>query len=347
MKTFIEKSKPLATESVDPLIPIINLGTADRTTWDCLALFGSEQVEQFRSAIETAKLKNLEVGFILAVGQARLDGNKEAFEDIAVDYSAVSGNSPPDWLDVHAVVKKVKVDQTILMVTDLTADNIIETTIKMENPRPLVLDLAQTMKSDAMGIELFTESLNSRLESHQPTRMLNGEKLVNNFLSKIKDDPAKQNNAVWSFVFSYYRLNGSKDLFDAASGFYKTVGGESPKWCDLSEHEAQEKKVKHKQKGFLVGESLNSMNASFARSLIKTPEVITAIQEKKSFVFDMIRMRKGSLLDIKEVVEFLHIFQHEKIPVSFVNVNEILIEMFKVMGIDRAVQSLLPPIVNA
>lgn len=343
MKTTSQKQKPLSVESIDPQIKVITLGNCTRTVWDCLMHFGDGRTDTFRAAVEAAKANNLEEGFMLSIGQARFDGNKEAFEDVAVEYATAFGNSPPDWIEAHTVVKKVKAQNTIIDVGNITEASAIETSIKMASPRAQILDLSNTQKSDSTGLELFNDALQSRLDEKSKTSMINGDRLVKHFLEKVRLIPSSQNPAVWNFIFHYCRLNNLKELFDQASAAIASAGGDLPKWQDLSDHESMTKEVEYEALGILVGESLSSINAEFAQMCLKTPQGIIANQEKKPLHFDMVKTKTGSLLDTAAVVGFTHVLQAERIPVCVFNVNEIFIEMFKVMGINAVVQSMLPP----
>ena len=343
MKTTIQKQKPLSVESLDPQIKVIALGNCTRTVWDCLMHFGDGRVDTFKASVEAAKASNLEEGFMLAIGQARLDGNKEAFEDVAVEYATAFGNSPPDWIEAHTVVKKVKAQNTIIDVGNITEALAIETTIKMASPRAQVLDLSNTQKSDSAGLELFNDALQSRLDENSKTSVINGDRLVKHFLEKVRLIPSSQNPAVWKFIFHYCRLNNLKELFDQASSAIALAGGDLPKWLDLSDHDNVTKEAEYEPLGILVGESLSTINAEFAHMCLKTPQGILAVQEKRPLIFDMVKTKVGSLMDTAAVIGFSHVFQAEKIPVCVFNVNEIFIEMFKVMGINAVVQSMLPP----
>lgn len=343
MKTTIQKQKPLSVESLDPQIKVIALGNCTRTVWDCLMHFGDGRVDTFKASVEAAKASNLEEGFMLAIGQARLDGNKEAFEDVAVEYATAFGNSPPDWIEAHTVVKKVKAQNTIIDVGNITEALAIETTIKMASPRAQVLDLSNTQKSDSAGLELFNDALQSRLDENSKTSVINGDRLVKHFLEKVRLIPSSQNPAVWKFIFHYCRLNNLKELFDQASSAIALAGGDLPKWLDLSDHDNVTKEAEYEPLGILVGESLSTINAEFAHMCLKTPQGILAVQEKRPLIFDMVKTKVGSLMDTAAVIGFSHVLQAEKIPVCVFNVNEIFIEMFKVMGINAVVQSMLPP----
>lgn len=343
MKTNTQKQKPLTVESLDPQIKVISLGASTRTLWDCLTHFGDGRSDNFRAEIDSAKAKNLEEGFMLAIGLARLDGNKEAFEDVAVEYATTFGNSPPDWIEAHTVIKKAKALHTVIDVGNVTESSVMEATIKMESPRAQWLDLTNTVKSDSIGLELFNEALQSRLDNESKTRLINGDRLVKHFLEKVKLFPSSQNPAVWVFIFNYCRMNNLKDLFDQASAAYASVGGDLPKWQDLSDHEDQSKEAAYEPLGLLVGESLSTINADYAKSVLKTPQGIESARDKKPLKFDMVNTKTGSLLDTAAVVSFSHVMQAENISVCVFNVNEIFIEMFKVMGIDAVVHTMLPP----
>lgn len=343
----MQKNNPsrnaLTIESLDPQVNVITLGSSTKTLWDFLKIFGSGQTDTFKKSIEEAKAKNLEEAFMLAIGLARFDGNKEAFEDVAVEYATSFGNSPPDWIESHTIEKKAKVHQIILPVGNLTESEIIETIIKMETPKAQILDFANTVKSDAEGIKHFNEALQERLKNKAKTSMVNGDRLVKHFLEKVKLYPSKQNTPAWSFIFHYFRINNHRDLFDQASSAYASVGGDLPKWEDLSDKENQKKEIKHEPLGIIVGESLSSINADFAKKSLKTPEGILAQKEKKPLAFDMVYTKEGSLLNATEVVAFAQVMKNAKVQIAVFNVNEIFMEMFGVMGVDTIVQSMKPP----
>ena len=341
------KTQAFLKDNLDPGVDVTHYGGCNRATWDCLLHFSSDSREVFKAHVEKAREQNVIEAHLMAIGLARLDGDKVAFEDAAVEYATTFDHSPPDWMEEHQSKKTEKVDTVAIQVQSLTMESIIEATMKMENPRPLIIDLGKAAKSDTMGIDMFNESLNGRIERNDPTKINNVDRLVTHYIDQIKKQPAKNHQGIWNFIFNCCKLSGSKKLYDLASKANEEAGGSPPKWENLAHEENQEASKQSQSKGIVLDGKLSTLNDQFARALFKMPEGTKALETKEPMIFDFVNIRQASLADARDIIHFTKVFQGLKVPFEFINVNEIIIEILKAIGIDQVAEKILPPGVNS
>lgn len=333
--------KPPRHESLDSNVKVTEMGTCSRSAWDCFILFGAGRQDEFRALAKKVKEKGLDSGYTMLIGLARLDGDKTAFEEIAVDYAVQFGQSPPSWHEAHTKKKNPNEGAIETHVESFSIDNIVEVTVKMEIHRPLILNLSKVLKVDAAGIELFNEALAGRQARGVKTRMYNGDRLVEELISKLSLVQGKPHKSLWEFCFAYLRMNGNQKLFTSAMAQYVSIGGEQTPWQDLSEP-AEEEETRAGTDQIHGPERLSGFNSTLADVFLKSAAGLKA-RESGRVTIDMERTSMGSLIDAIAMPAFIKVLTDAKLKVSLVNVNEIFVAMFEALAIDQVVDSVSVP----
>jgi ABC-type transporter Mla MlaB component len=328
-------------ESGEPGIKVLELGHIDRLMWEANILFSMGRTEEIRTLAKTAQEKGHEMGYELSMALLRIDGNKQDFEDMAVEYAVQTGNSPPVWLDIHEFKKPAESapKRVEIKVSSLLAENIIETTIKMESPWPLSLDFSEVTKLDAPGLDIFQESLAGRISRDEATKIKGIERILKNVTDRIKAAPAEGNKGLWAFCFNVLRLTGARTQFDDLAGDYVEKTGEDlPIWKDLREEDeinppqAAQAAV---TMGYDVGDSLSKVSPALLSSLSTVAEFKEAKLNGDSFHIDFSNVRRWTVNDMAHVVLLLQQAAKEKIRLDFININEMLLALMKGFAIDK------------
>lgn len=326
-------------DSIEPGIRVAEFGHIDRLLWDANILFGQNRMEEVRALARIHQEKGLESGYGLAIALLRMDGNKKDFEDLAVEYAVQTGNSPPIWLDAHDKQEKAEAVPTrsMIKVTSLTVENIIETTIKMESPWPMTLDFSEVSKIDVSGLDIFQESLGGRIEREESTQLENVDRLLSNVIAKAKVAPYETNAGLWRFCFNCFRLMGKKDAFDDLAGdFVEKSGEDLPAWKDMRDLEDVRAVVPKSPVvlGFDVGEVLSVVSPVLMSRLAGLEAFKQAKSKDEQFALDFSNVKQWSIRDMAGVVHFLIECKRTKIKISFVNLNEMLFALMKGFSID-------------
>lgn len=338
ISTEVAKAKNQTCESSDPSVKLLGLGACTKSMWELLVLFGENKINDFRSASEKAKIKGGDEGYIMLLGLARIEGKQAAFEDIAVDYAVQFGQSPPSWFEGHTEHKGGMNEFTELKIESFAVDYIIETTVKMENPRPLRMDISMVTKLDASGIDLFNESLAERLLRGDKTKLVNGSKIIDGLMAKLRAREGKPIVALWSFCFSYFRLNNLEHQFDAAAQAFVEFGGEMPVWCNLADKEDQDA-GNVQFDGLTAPASLAEMDVNLASGFLVSARGIKAIDDKRVTIC-MAGLVRGSIYHAIGFIDFLKIFKSRGIAVLLINVNEVFNAIFRAVLIDQLVDEI-------
>lgn len=317
-----------------PGISAVEIGATDRVLWDGARLFGDGRMDEYRSYLKKLREVQTDSAYAINFGMLRIDGDKEAFEDLAVEYAVNLGKSPPTWLEAHTVKDKNAGQTSIVRVKSLTAENIVETTISLESPWPTVIDLSEVSKVDNTGIELYNDCLVERIARKDKTRIINGEKLLRGFVEKVKTGKVSENAAIWAFCFSYFRIVGDKASFDTMAAEYTAKGGAAQVWSD--ESWTDDRTVDDKlASGFTAGKTLSAVNVDFANRLVREGLVQQAVKKGEPIVVDFTNMKGGSIFDMAHVNAFLKTLLEHNAKVSFVNVNEIVLSLMRIIGVDK------------
>lgn len=321
----------MATEILDSSIRVKKLGQCHQVTWAAFHLFGAKMSTELKDYLLKAKEKDSISAYKFLIGLSRLDGDKKIFEDIAVEYAVQFGESPPSWYEGHTP-KRAAIGPLEVIVESFSVDTIIEVTVKMENPRPLVLHLSTVKKIDLAGIDLFNESLYSRIQRGEKTSLINGENLIADLFGKLKSMQGKTPpKSLWDFCFNYLKLNGLKDEFEKASRDYTKLGGELVHWKNLAEPLQTEKRKAFD--GYVGDEELLTLTEKSATDFLAT-ELGRKCAMTKTINVDFSRVRKGTLISAMNTNHFVKVFKQHGYSVNFVNVNEIFHEMFIAIGLD-------------
>lgn len=328
-------------ESPDPGVKVLEMGHCARSAWDLFVLFGADRMDEFKSLALKSKDKGLDSGYTMLIGASRIHGDKAAFEDIAVDYAVQFGMSPPAWFEGHTRQQQTGPSALEINVSNFSSDTIIETTVKMETPRPLILNLGHVHKVDAAGVDLFSESLNGRIAQGHKTKIVNSEKMTSDLVDKLVIISGKPHPVLWDFCFQIFRLTNAKTKFDQACTEYGKLGGHAPSWKNLAEPEEELKEVKSTTH-FIAGKKLSEISVNAAKSFLATDAGARA-RESGHGVIDMSMTVSGSLTDAIGVMSFIQCFREQKVKVSLVNVNEIFVLMFASLAIQNMVESVSAP----
>lgn len=314
----------------------------DRVMWEANILYGSGRIEEIRSTAKTLQEKGLEVGYELSIALLRLDGKKAAFEDMAVEYAVQTGSSPPVWLDAHDKLGKADAapKRVLVNIQSLMAENIIETTIKMESPWPLTLDFAEVTKIDSIGLDIFQESLSGRIARAESTLLLNTEKLLASISQKIVKADYPANAGLWTFCFNAHRITGNRNAFDDLMGeFVEKTGEDMPVWKDLRDPEEVMKSKENAQKsaimGFNLGESLSQVNKNLLKTVYESKQFKDAMQMGRSFCLDFSEVKRWTITDMGGVLGLVDQAKKDKVTLDLINLNEMLLCLFKGFGVDK------------
>lgn len=331
----------------DPAIRIAELGQIDRVMWEANLLFAQGRLEEVRSSARAIQEKGQEVGYDLAIALLRLDGNKEAFEDLAVEYAVQTGNSPPVWLDTHDKHEKADAapKRVMIKIASLMAENIIETTIKMESPWPLTLDFSEVTKVDAPGLDIFQESLTGRISREESTMLVNTEKLVASIVSKIRQATYNGNAGLWTFCFNTYRLTGNRHDFDELTAdFVEKTGEDMPVFKDLRDEEEINRVADDSQTqqsvtmGFDVGDVLSGVCPDLLKKVYELEDFNSVRQLSQPFALDFASIKRWTIMDMSNVLQMIRQAERDKVTFEFLNLNELLLALFKGFGVEKHVR---------
>lgn len=326
------------TENAEPGVRVAALGMIERGMWEGNILFGLGRHEEVRSLAKAAQEKGSQGGYALLLGLKRLEGDKQGFEDLAVEYAVQTGNSPPVWLDLHDR-KEIRAApaHVTLTILALTSETVIEATIKMESPWPIRLDLASASKWDAMGVAIFNESLSGRILREEKTILLNAEPLVARIVTKIKPQAIQDFEPVWQFCFNAMRLMGDRQGFEILAHEFLEKTGELPVWTDLSEREAEDPEPTRTsaRPGIKAGDVLSVFTADFARQLAREADYAVARETDDVLTMDLAHIVRWTLADMVGLSAFVKTVAADGVRLELVNINEILLSLMHAFEIER------------
>lgn len=330
------------TDAFDPSIRVMELGQVDRVMWEANILYAMGRIEEIRTTAKMLQEKGLDVGYELSIALLRLDGNKAAFEDMAVDYAVQTGSSPPVWLDAHDKLGKAAATpkRVLLSIQSLMAESITETTIKMESPWPLTLDFAEVTKLDSVGLDIFQESLAGRIARSESTLLLNSEKMLASISRKIINADYQGNAGLWTFCFNAHRITGNRSAFDDLIGdFVEKTGEDMPVWKDLRDPEEVMKSKENAQKpvimGFNLGDSLSKVNKNLLKTVYDSKQFKDAMKMGKNLCLDFSEVNQWTITDMGGVLGLIEQAKKDNVKLDLINLNEMLFCLFKGFGLDK------------
>lgn len=324
------------SQSADsPHIFVGYLGEVDRISWNASLMLGAGRMDDLRNFIQEVRGQGSEVAYQLSLGLARLDGDKEIFEDLAVEYAVNLGVNPPNWIEQHNKIAKSENEDHLIQVGDLTFEASIAVTIQMESPWPARIDLSGVKRFEEQGFELFNESMASRKDRNLKTKIKNGESLAEEILEHVKKHSLVECKNAWDFLFMYYKLSGKKDLFEMASALFQKEGGKKIEYVDLSERDDAPEVRKIASSGVPVGDKLANLTQDFAKKSLKIASSDSNVVINDRIVFDFAYVRTGALNDIGSLSAFLSEIGAGGAKVHFANVNEIILGILCALGVDK------------
>lgn len=320
------------------------MGHCSRSTWDLFILFGSNRMDELKTLALKNKEKGLDSGYNVLIGLSRIEGSKSDFEDIAVDYAVQFGQSPPSWLEEHTTKKVTNAPSLEVSISNFSADTIIETTVKMESPRLLVLNMANVQKVDASGVDLFNEALNARIDRGEKTKVINSEALVDKLIDRLKAVPGQPPLDLWNFCLTVFKLTNAKEKFDSAIIQFKNVGGTEIEWKNLADPE-EVVEVMKKSPNLMSNTKISTMTVDWVKNYLATP-VGAEARSKGEIIIDMSGTQSGSLTDLIGILPAIQYIKDQKLKVLMINVNEIFYAMFNALAINQIVESITLPGMN-
>lgn len=335
-------SKP---DPADQAIRVSEYGQIDRHMWEANVLFALGRTDEVKANAKALKEKSHVLGYTLTLALLRLDGDQASFRQLAEEYAENTGNSPAVWLEAHekSASTDAAINSTTVKISSLLTERILETTMRMDTSYPLTLDFENVTEVDSSGVDIFHESLTGRISRGESTILLSTDKLAGQISKKIRLDNYIGNPEITAFLLDVYRMTGNQHDFDElVSAGTKNDSSEKPMWSDLRDRALPEffnvKESRILTKGFNIGESLAIVNPLLITSLQSNEEFQNSRQHGQDFTLDFSKVNRWTFTDMSGVLQFLRQAETIKISLKFINVNEILLALFKAFGIDKSVK---------
>lgn len=342
MELTEKKSKAVATvglaelqpSSENPSILVSVLGECDQLQWDSALLLGDEKMDDLRELVRSSHANGTESSYQLGLGLARLDGNKQLFEDLAVEYAVNLGVNPPTWIEQHGAPVGAAAQEDLVDVSSLSFESIIETTIKLESPWPVAISFAKATGGDEAGIELFNESLTSRIQRSLPTRIRQGGDFIDSLLDELRGGAVTSSSPRWNFAFTYLRFMGDAETYDALAAGLSKNGGEAPPYESIGDQASSAPEKKSNDEGrFPSGERLSSLNLEFAQRILNSPRVQEKGAKQAVIVVDCAKLRTGAISDMFHLSAFVNHLQKTGCELRLENVNEVVCVIMRALGV--------------
>lgn len=326
-----------------PHILVARLGATDQLRWDAAVMLGSGRMDELRAYIKDSQGHGSESSYSLGIGMARLDGDKESFDELAVEFAVNLGVNPPTWIEQHSRVIKTEVDINQIGVNSLEIESIVDATIKMESPWPIRLDFSKVTAFNMMGLELFNESMGSRLDRKLRTFVVGGNDLLNTLSDYVSVNPLSESKAAWGFIFLYLKLTNQPDVFDKNAKKYLALGGDQMVFENLAEKIEEKPEVKIENRGVPLGDKLSALNQEFARKILKSAGFEKFASGEYPVVIDFAQTRIASLVDIIPLSGFMVEMSSQNVRLEFANVNEIILGILRAIGVNENCVKLSAP----
>lgn len=312
----------LAPATENPGIHVALLGECDPLQWEAALLMGEAKHDELRELAKTSHGHGSESSYRLGIGLARLDGARDRFDDLALEFAVNLDADRPIWLDQSGGMLQKEIVEDQVQVESLCFEKIIETTIKLESLWPVSLNLSGVQVADEAGLELLNESLGSRIQRDLVTRIIAGpfiEQLVTDLIANKTVFPSQK----WVFAFHYLRLVGDAASFAAIARNFEEKGGTAPAYRDLVGNARVVPEVVDDASGrFMAGAKMSDVNVDFAQRILRSPQLASA--SSKVVVVDFSKTRDGALPDVISLAAFAKVIEGKGYEVNFINVNEVL-----------------------
>lgn len=327
---------PTTVDSLETSIRVTALGETDPVMWAANILHSSGRTEEIAQLVTAARERNDAAGYAVALGLLRLKGDRQGFEDLAVEFSVQNEQSPPVWLHLHdrAAEAPAKRQDIQLAITSLECDSIIEATVKLDSPLPVRVDLSKVSIFDDEGLDIFNEAIEARIARKERTKLVQAESFLKHLQQMADKEPSKSHREIWRFLTNAFILLKDRDRFNAAAA----RGGHGPAWVDVREaggdaigNQASSTAADY---GIDVGDTLSKLTPDFARELVKSQAVMAAKRQGKGMQLNMAFIRRWTLADMPKVLAFVRALSAEGVKVQFMNLNEILCGLMLAFGVD-------------
>lgn len=318
-----------------PHILVGKLGISDQLYWDAAVMLGLGRMDELRSYIKEIHGHGSESSYSLGIGMSRLDGDKVTFDDLAVEFAVNLGVNPPNWMEQHSKAVKTEIDMNAIVVSSLVHDTIVDTTIKMESPWPIRLDLSKVADFSSIGLELFNESMNSRLDRKLKTIVTGGDDIFAKIHEFAKANSLQISKSAWMYMLSFLKLTNKSEIFSQVALEYMNAGGQQVTFENLAHKVEEKSEVKLQPRGIPLGDKLASLNQDLAQRIIKTAGFEKHIGTGLPIVIDLTLTKVASLIDINCLIAFFNEFSGAEVKFHFANVNEIILGILRAIGVNE------------
>ena len=342
---------PLNTADDVQGIRITDIGSIDRLSWDVIVLVGKGRVADARAHLARTN-QGGGATYLLGMGLARLDGNREEFDRMSYEYSTETGQNPPGWAVKDALsLTGGPREGTAILVESFDADEYVRTAIELESPNSVVLDFGPLPPEgvlDADGIELLLDSIGMRRESGFVTRVANAENLVARLHENVRA-AADADTRIWRLLIALLNLSDRREDFDRACAAFSQRGGAPQTWMEVAEEpapgdadasageaaaSAQPSVPAHSTLAAPV--RLSELDSKFAEQVLESVAGAPKGTEPMVVEIDFIGMREFDVLDGPTSLAFVRAARaRDDVQLRFTNVNEVLAALFRAMGVDK------------
>jgi anti-anti-sigma regulatory factor len=272
----------------------------------------------------------------------QMNGRRDAYESLALDYAARFEKSPPAWVEaVHDVrgPARAKAGGTHVELTGKISTKSVEPIKQFlhmaESTQPIRLDVGRVEDADNSGCAVLLKALQMLKKKRREFVLAGADHLIPLLAGKISSGK-RENEETWLLLLELYQREGRHDAFeDTAFGYAVTFEVSPPSWENnaprprpavVEPEEAAEHGGEHEYT--LQGEVIAAGADTFA-------SLLAFAGDKSEVAIDASRLRRIDFVSAGQLLNTLAKLQMAGKRVLIFGVNHLIMGLFEIIGIGQ------------
>jgi anti-anti-sigma regulatory factor len=270
----------------------------------------------------------------------QVNGRREAYESLALDYAARFEKSPPAWVEAaHEALGPVRTKGSgshIELTGKISTKTLepIKQFLRMAESSPMVrLDVARVEDADNAGCAVLLKALQMLKKKHREFALAGAEHLIPLLSRKIASGK-RENEETWLLLLELYQRQGLHEAFeDTAVGYAVTFEVSPPSWEDVALHCAvlapdTEAAPSEGLDYTLQGEVVAAGADAFAN-------LLAFAGDKSEVAIDASRLLRMDFVSAGQLLNALAKLQTAGKHVLIFGVNNLIMGLFEIIGIGQ------------
>jgi anti-anti-sigma regulatory factor len=327
-------------------IELLNEGSGS-VLEEAAILFANEQEAAAEAVLRTAIDSDTlgpaaQIAWLMLFELVQQRGDKAAFEQLTMNYVLRFENSAPAWVNYQAAVPEARPVAAnalgpVVRLPESVDANIVKPLEQLkalaQQHAALTLDVSATRGVDLVGAELLLRVINAFKRASHELLILGAEQLLNPLRAAIEPGRRDASDAAWMLLLEVQRLLGKQNDFEETGIQYCITFEVSPPSWEAPPPNLKTRAAPAAPAAAAAADPLDWRGVILGEGEPHFGRLAAVARTEKNLSVDCLYLRRMAFSAASALLGVLIRLQQGGASIEFRNVNCLVAELFKLLGI--------------